>query len=111
MSYQSRIPKITAQMLPRVAAATAAGAELIAQRAKARAPDAPPYGEGLREAIHVEQSGPTTYAVVAGDRDAFYGHMVEHGTSHSAPRPFLMPAVEESRAEIMASIAAALKSL
>jgi HK97 gp10 family phage protein len=30
--------------------------------------------------------------------DAFYWHMVEFGTEHSAPKPFIVPAIERAKA-------------
>lgn len=91
--------------MARVDVAVHEGAELVRDRAKERAPDATPLGEGLVAAIHVNDSAaPRTYSVVAGDNDAFYGHMVEFGTSHTAPRPFLIPALEESKPEIMRKV-------
>lgn len=99
----SRLNAIAALMDGRMDAVLRGGAELVRDRAEARAPDAPPLGEGLKQSIHVNDSDADQfrYAVVAGDNDVFYAHMVEHGTSHSAPRPFLVPALEESRTEIV----------
>lgn len=94
-----------------MSAAVKQGADLVAERAKVRAPDAPPLGEGLVEAIHVEREGGAGYMVVAGDGDVFYGHMVEHGTSHSPPHPFLVPSLEESRGEIESLVCSALGAL
>ena len=37
------------------------------------------------------------YAVIAGDFDAFYGHIVEHGSTQNPPHPFLIPAFEAVR--------------
>jgi len=33
-------------------------------------------------------------------KDAFYGRMVEYGTSRAAPHPFLQPAFEQNKKEI-----------
>lgn len=118
-TLKSRFPQIIAGLDPRVNAAVKAGAELVAARAKARVPDAPPIGQGLVEAIHVE-STETAWAgagteggqlVIAGDREHFYGHMIEFGTSKMAPRPFLIPALEESKGEVISLASAALKGL
>lgn len=107
----SRLPEIAAELPVRMDAVAKQGAELVEGRAKARAPDRPPIGEGLVEAIHVERERAGSYEVVAGDGDVFYGHMVEHGTSHSAPRPFLVPSLEESRDDVTALAQAALGGL
>lgn len=103
MSYRSRLPLIAAEMHPRVEEAIDRGTEIIAGSAR----DKVPVDEGdLRDAIHTDEG-----YVIAGDEDAFYGHMVEHGTSHTSPRPFLIPALEEKRAEVVALVAAALRGL
>jgi HK97 gp10 family phage protein len=106
-TLKSRLPDIAAGLRRRVIVATEQGAELVAQKAKARVPI---ESGSLRNAIHVERDGADVY-VVAGDREAFYGHMVEHGTRHSAPHPFLIPALEESRDAILDLIEANLKRL
>jgi hypothetical protein len=49
--------------------------------------------------------------VVAGDDDVFYGHMVEHGTTHSAPHPFRVPAAEEARDPVRNLFVASLRNL
>jgi HK97 gp10 family phage protein len=61
----------------------------------------------LRDAIHVQVELEGVY-LVGGDDEAWYGHMVEHGTSHSPPHPFLMPAFEMHRPAIVAAAAAAI---
>ena len=105
--FQSRIPQITAELLPRLEAATGAGAELIAERAKQRVP----VNTGaLRDAIHVEPDD-GGFAVIAGDTEAFYGHIIEHGGVRQPAHPFLIPAAEESREEVISLVAAALRSL
>ena len=105
--FQSRIPAITAEMVPRLEAATGAGAELIAGRAKQRVP----VNTGrLRDAIHVE-ADEGGFAVIAGDTEAFYGHIIEHGGAHSAAHPFLIPAAEESKDEVIELVAVALRGL
>jgi HK97 gp10 family phage protein len=107
---KSRLPMIAAELDPRVSTAVKAGAELISADAKTKVADPPPVGEGLREAIHVESDGPG-YSVVAGSDDVFYGPMVEHGTSHSAPKPFLIPAMEENKEAVAAGVTAVLRTL
>lgn len=108
---RSRLPSIAAALPSRVDGAVRQGAALVEAAAKQRAPDRPPIGEGLVAAIHVEQQGEASYAVIAGDSKVFWGHLVEHGTSHSAPHPFLVPALEESQAEVVALVKASLRRL
>lgn len=109
--FRSDLPSIAASLPRQVGPAVKAGAELIRFGASVRAPDRHPLGEGLVAAIHVDRRGPTSYAVVAGDDEVFYGHMVEHGTTHSAPHPFLIPAQEEAWKDVENLVAMALRDL
>lgn len=118
----NRLPEIIAELPVAVRAALVQGAQRVAQSAKDRVPE--DTGD-LERAIHVEiAEDPTDAAVlsgravleggvyvVAGDDKVFYGHMVEHGTTHSPPHPFLVPALEENRAAIQEEIAAALRKV
>src|SRR3954462_6851228 len=106
--YRSRLPKIIAELAATMDGISEAGALFVAERAKQRVP----VETGrLRDAIHVEKDGFASHAVVAGNGQAFYGHIVEHGSVKMPPHPFLIPALEESRAEIEAAAAAALRKL
>lgn len=110
MALKSRIPQITAELHAKVDLALKAGAESVAAQAKLRAPDAPPEGEGLVEAIHVEEELEGFY-VVAGDEDVYYGHFVENGTVNHPPRPFLVPSLESQQAIILAGVNRVLRGL
>jgi HK97 gp10 family phage protein len=105
---RSRLPQIAAQLQARIDTAVRAGAEAVSAQAKQRVPV---ESGALRDAIHVERGGVGEYTVVAGDREAFYGHLVEFGTVHTPPRPFLVPAAEASRDEITAAARTALRGL
>jgi HK97 gp10 family phage protein len=108
VAYTSRIPQITIELAAKVDAALKAGAEAVERDAKARAP----VNTGkLRAAIHTDRQGPGEYAVVAGDDDVFYGHLVEFGTTYTPAHPFMIPAAEAKRQAVAASVAAALKGL
>jgi len=104
----SRLPGIAAELQPRVSKAVKEGAEVIADAARLKVHTK--SGE-LQNAIHVEHKGPAEYAVVAGNTEAFYGHMLENGTEHSPPYPFLMPAAEENQHEVAAEIQHVLRTL
>jgi HK97 gp10 family phage protein len=106
--FRSRLDTIAAELAIRMDTAARAGAELVEQRAKGRVPVA---SGKLRDAIHVEREGVGEYAVVAGNDDVFYGHIVEHGGAHSAARPFMVPAAEDSRGEINSIGRRALRGL
>lgn len=84
----------------------------IAQQVEADAQSRVPVDTGdLRDAIHIVKVDEGAYAVVAGDDDAFYGHMVENGTTHSPPRPFLIPAAEAVRDKVDDAVRRALRDL
>lgn len=107
MAYTSRIPMISAELLPRLEAAAGEAAEAIARTAKERVP----VDTGrLRDAIHVEHDD-GGFAVIAGDNDVFYGHIVEHGGVHSPAHPFMIPALEQTRPLIAAIAKTALRGL
>lgn len=108
MSLKSRFPHIEAELRPRVDQAVREAAHLIEASAKSRVPVA--TGK-LRNAIHVDRMGPSHYSVIAGNHDVFYGHLVEHGTTQTPARPFLVPALEEHRATVTGLVASALRRL
>jgi HK97 gp10 family phage protein len=105
----SRIPQIVLSLNPRVDGALKVGAEAISQEAKQRVP----VETGtLRDAIHVDSSGVGGgWSVIAGDDDAFYGHIIEHGGVNTPPHPFLIPAAESQRDSVAAAVTAVLRTL
>lgn len=67
---------------------------MVEQRAKQRVP----VDTGkLRDAIHTDHEARGEYAVVAGNGDVFYGHIVEHGSVKTPARPFMVPAADETQ--------------
>ena len=111
MMVKSRIPEIVLELALKLDAVGEATAESIADGARARVPVGAPDGH-LKDAIRVKEGqGVGEFQVLAGDGDTFYGHIVEHGSVHSAPRPFLVPAAEEARAKINTLARAALRTL
>ncbi len=104
---KSRIPQIILQLPESMDDATEEIANAIADAAKERVP----VDTGaLRDAIHVEgvEHG---HAVVAGDNKAFYGHIVERGSVHAPPHPFLVPAAEAEKAGALKLAAEKLQDL
>lgn len=94
---KSRIPEIIVELDLRMQQAVESGADKVAEGAKARVR----VDTGrLRDAIHTEPEKLDAY-VVAGNDDVWYGHLVEHGTTKNAPRPFLVPSLEENRGGIV----------
>jgi HK97 gp10 family phage protein len=106
----NRIPEFAAALDALVAAAVAETAEKVATDAKARV--AVRNGD-LKEAIHTEATDEGVLVVAGGrtsnDRDVFYGHMVEHGTTHSGAEPFLVPALEQNLPVLTAALDEAIK--
>ena len=105
--YRSRLPQIALELEAVMHAAARAGAELIADSARDRVPVR--TGD-LRDAIHTEDGDGGTYVIAGNDR-VFYGHIVEHGGARTPPRPFLIPAAEERRADAVAIATAALRRI
>lgn len=91
---KSRFPKIANELKPKLDLAVRQTAREIGYGAQQRVPV---RTGALRDAIHTEREGLGRYAVVAHSHEAWYGHLVEWGTSHSAPHPFLTPAAEAAR--------------
>lgn len=89
----SRIPLIIAELDEKLIEGVEEIAEQIAEGARERVPV---DSGALRDAIHVDVDG-MEVSVVAGDDDAFYGHIVEHGGVHTPAHPFLIPAYEAER--------------
>lgn len=107
-TVKSRLSEIAASLPKRVDRAVKEAAEEVANQARLRAPI---QTGSLKASINVQREGPGRYTVVAGDGDVFYGHLVEFGTSHSAPQPFLIPALEVSRPRIDSLISESLRDL
>jgi HK97 gp10 family phage protein len=105
---KSRLPEIAAELAPKMDAVMATTARTVEAKAKARV--SVDTGR-LRSRIHVERTGIAEYMVIAGDDQAFYGHIVEHGGAHTPARPFLVPSLEDTRREIRKFAAEALRSL
>lgn len=104
---ESRFPQIIVEIPALVDRALETGAKSIVEAAQARVPVA--TGD-LRASIHAEREG-SDWAVVAGNSQVFYGHLVEFGTSQTPARPFLTPAAEEQMPVVTALVGKALKGL
>ncbi len=99
-SWDSDLPQIAKSLDVRTDVVAGAGAKLIADGAKARVAI---RTRALHDSIHVERKGQGHYSVVAGNRRAFYGHLVEFGGGpHNHAQPFLIPAFEAARPAIEA---------
>jgi HK97 gp10 family phage protein len=110
---ESRIPEITVAIPTLINRAVAAGAQIIAEGASDNlVRGGHIVNDELAPAIHTEREGVAEYAVVAGEKGGpFYAHMVEHGTTHSPPYPFLVPALEEHTDTVVALVAAATRGI
>jgi HK97 gp10 family phage protein len=107
-TLKSRLPEIAAELRPKVGAAVKAGAEMIAADAQDKVHV---RSRELQNRIHVVRRGGGEYSVVAGDEEAFYGHLLEGGTDIAPPYPFLTPAFEENEGEVVRLVQASLKTL
>jgi HK97 gp10 family phage protein len=106
--WKSKLGLIAAEIPVKLDATAAAGAEMIAAAAQDRVPV---RTGALRDAIHVERESTGHYEVIAGNTQVFYGHIVEHGGAYTPARPFMTPALEASRPEILKAARIALRSL
>ena len=96
MPLRSRIPLIASELDDKLIEGVADLAQRVADGAQERVPV---DSGNLRDAIHVETNG-MEVRVVAGSREAFYGHIVENGSVRQPPRPFLVPAFEALRPDL-----------
>lgn len=114
MPYKSRIPRVASALEIAVDAALVEGANRVKDDAERRLAPHRHTGE-LERQLRVDDRKKAGIYVVAGDpKDpnfAFWGMLLEHGTAHSAPAPFLVPALEENRAGIVTLAEAAIKAL
>lgn len=111
-TLKTRLDGIALALQPAVSTATKAGAEIVGETAVANlVAGGHVVNDDLGQAVHVENVGPGEYSVLAGDEDVFYGHMLEHGTTHSPPYPFLVPALETEEDTILALVGGALRGL
>lgn len=108
VTIKSRFPQIVVELSRLSSAANKDIAEAIADEARERVPR---RTGALHDAIHVEFEGDDSWAVVAGDDNAFYGHIVEYGSIAAAPRPFLVPAAEAQRLTVGQRYATHLRKL
>jgi HK97 gp10 family phage protein len=92
--YDSRFPSIIDDLTTRVDEIARKAADDIVDRAKARVPI---RSGDLHDALRAEKLGADGYAVIAGNTDVFYGHLVEFGEAGRPARPFLIPALEAGR--------------
>jgi HK97 gp10 family phage protein len=105
VTLKSRLPEIVLELRPRMSAVVKEGAETVAESAKARVP----VDTGaLQKSIKARRSRQLEYTVGVGE---FYGFFVEFGTVKHAAQPFLVPALEEHRDEIVALGRAILERL
>lgn len=117
MADFDRLPEIIRELETEVEKAVRlAVEELVVPTAKSLVPK---DSGDLAAAIHTELALEGLYVIaggrVTGDRDVYYGrfvergHEIEHGGAHVAPRPFLVPALEMHREEIVERAAEAVR--
>jgi HK97 gp10 family phage protein len=115
-----RMKGLSEAMNNRIArAATAAGAAVIRDAARQKAPVRTgnlrkniivkrlPKGEAPLTSEHivtVRQGKLTKKQRASGLTDAFYGRFVEYGTAKTAPQPFLRPAYDQNKEKAVQAI-------
>lgn len=95
--------KITAEIEKRAMDRLAKAGELVAAKARQRVPvDTSRLKDSIR-VVRLKDDSKQNIRVYAGNRlkgGPFYAHMVEYGTVKMKKRPFLRPALNESKASI-----------
>lgn len=104
-----KLPEKTAEKV--VNAALRSAANVIKKAAQDKAPV---RTGALKKSLAVEldkstKTG-TTARIGAKRKIAWYAHIVEFGSSHSAARPFLRPAFDETQGKVMQKLAKQLLS-
>lgn len=90
-------------------AAAKEGAEIVRAEASRRAPRRTgKLAANIIAEVSLSQSDRAEISV-GPSKEAFYGMFVELGTKHMAPRPYLRPAIDESRAEVERAVHEALR--
>lgn len=104
-----KIQAIKTKSKARLTKAVLAGSLVVREHAVEKCP----YKTGnLRSSIHPDLLVDTETRVVMNiGTDVEYAVYVEKGTSKMAPRPYLQPALDENKDEIVAEIRLALKHL
>ena len=110
MKIKDWVPEqITAEIEKKAMDRLEKAGEVVAAKARR---SVPVRSGKLRDTIRVtrlKDDPKLNIRVYAGNRikgGAFYAHMVEYGTVKMKPRPFLRPALNSSKAEIMAILGA-----
>lgn len=114
----SHLDEMGAELREAVGEAIAEGAQEIAERATDLAPRSDSSGVHLQDAIAVPASeektdpGVVAWRVQAGDRSAFYGHIVELGGGPpESHQPFLIPALDQKRDRVADLVTEAIKEV
>jgi len=109
---KSRIPQIATKLDETLAEALEEALAPVVEDAKAAVPK---DSRDLMKSIHVDHRDDDTVAVVAGNSDAWYGHIIEFGSVQPGPqgaaRPFLVPAWERHKLAVQKKVALAMKKL
>ncbi len=117
VDLHSRLPEIRRELDPKVAKAVGAGARLIRDAAKVKAPV---RTGALKNSIHVTRRGMRAQVIAGGKKGTkaggetgvYYGHIVERGSATGSPaQPFMIPAFEANKDRVNDLIAASLRTL
>jgi len=108
VTLASKLDGIAKDLRREVSKAVKDGANVVVEAARDKAP----IEDGdLRDSIQVERADAAKYRVYAdansgdGEWVNYYAQWVEFGSVHNpTPRPFLIPALEESKEEIVGMV-------
>ena len=89
------------------------GAEEVANSARNKAPLGPTGNlkRGIRATLLSRLNGQPGAGAGANYRIAPHAHLVEYGTSRSAPHPFLRPAIDETKGRVTTIIGEGLRKI
>lgn len=104
----SRISEIADRLGAAVHDALLKGARRVVETAKETVPVDPTAKTHLRDHIHIREDEDGIW-IVAGDRKHFWAHILEHGGVSHPPHPFLVPALEQHREQILLDVREAIR--
>lgn len=112
VSLKSRLPEIAGALPLRVGAAIHSGTEQIASDAAARVEEQGLHRTGeLHDSIQAREGNAKTFGHVYGIWMAWYGIFAEFGTTYEPARPFLIPAAEAGKDNLVEEVRTVLEEL
>ncbi len=109
----NRLKELGQRAAPAENQALYAGAKIVRDNARQRAPRSAMAKEHLTDNIVIsahKQDENGKYVEVGPKAPFFYGKFLEYGTSNMSPRPFMGPAQAESKKQVLETIRQTLKA-